>query len=401
MAILAECPFCHKKQAVKNKRCDCGADLEKLKRAKEKVRYWIAYRLPGGRQKREAVGYSIEEARDADGKRRVQKRENRIFDVKPEAKMTFSELAKWFLKLEKVKARAYYPTLTINLGSFLEEFGNMIVCDIKPAALENYQAKRSAAGYSDSYIDQEIGAARTMINKAFDNDLVGGDTLKTFKKVQKLLKRNANARDRILSPDEFKLLMQHLPYHAKPILATAFYTGMRRGEIASLTWDKVAMKERFIKLEAADTKTGKPRKIPIGDRLNEILEKIPRAIKDGKAVNEVFLFQGEPITDIKRSLETACKTAGITYGRFERNGLTLHDLRHSFNTYMRKAGVAESVIMAIMGHAMNRMFDRYNRIDDDDLLKAIDQFERLIANVDQNVDQTKENRADNQASPAF
>jgi integrase len=176
---------------------------------------------------------------------------------------------------------------------------------------------------------------------------------------------------------------------------------MRRGEIASLTWDKVSMKERFIKLEAADTKTGKPRKIPIGDRLNEILEKIPRAIKDGRAVNEVFLFQGEPITDIKRSLETACKAAGLTYGRFERNGLTLHDLRHSFNTLMRKAGVAESVIMAIMGHAMNRMFDRYNRIDDDDLLKAIDQFERFIANVDQNVDQIKENRADNQASPAF
>ncbi len=98
MAVLAECPMCHKKQAVKNKVCRCGADLDKLKKnnsskkAKVKVRYWISYRLPGGKQRREAIGYSVEEARDAEGKRRSQKRENKIFDIKPEAKMTFNEL---------------------------------------------------------------------------------------------------------------------------------------------------------------------------------------------------------------------------------------------------------------------------------------------------------------------
>ena len=33
-------------------------------------------------------------------------------------------------------------------------------------------------------------------------------------------------------------------------------------------------------------------------------------------------------------------------------------LRHSFNTRMRKAGVAESVIMKITGHSTREMFDR-------------------------------------------
>ena len=125
LAVLAECPTCHKKQAVRNKRCLCGADLDKLKRAKEKVRYWINYRLPGARQKREPVGFSIIEAKDADGKRRVQKRENRIFDIKPDSKMTFSELSKWYLYLEKVKALARYPIMTINLNSFNAELGTL------------------------------------------------------------------------------------------------------------------------------------------------------------------------------------------------------------------------------------------------------------------------------------
>ncbi|MFQ6079247.1 MAG: alkaline phosphatase family protein, partial [Thermodesulfobacteriota bacterium] len=227
-----------------------------MKRSK-KVRYWIVYRVPGGKQRWEPVGYSVEEARDAEGKRRGQKRENRIFDIKPETKMTFNELTEWFLSLEKVKARAYYPTLKYNLASFNAEFGNMVVSQIKPADLENYQATQKKAGYSDSYVDQQIGAARTMIYKAFDNDLVGGDLLKVFRKAKKLLKRDANRRDRVVSyPDEYERLIAALPYHTKPIVEMAFWTGMRRGEIMSLSWDKVDLEKRMIQLEAKD-RTGK------------------------------------------------------------------------------------------------------------------------------------------------
>ena len=72
MAILAECPVCHKKQAVKNRICVCGADLVKAKRSR-KVRYWVNYRLANGKQRREVVGYLIEEAKAAEGKRKAQK----------------------------------------------------------------------------------------------------------------------------------------------------------------------------------------------------------------------------------------------------------------------------------------------------------------------------------------
>jgi integrase len=394
MAVLGECPFCHRKQAVKNRVCPCGEDLVQLKRSK-KIRYWISYRLPGGKQRREAVGYSIEEARDAEGKRRGQKRENRIFDIKPEAKMTFSELTEWFLELEKVKTLNYYPTLKINLKKFNSEFGNVIVSRIKPVDLENYQAKRKATGRSDSTIDQEIAAARNMINKAFDNDIVGGDTLKTFKRVKNLLRGNANARDKILPLDQFRRLVAHLPWHAKGILATAFYTGMRRGEIVSLTWDKVDLKNRMIQLEASDTKDKEPRTIPICDELYEILNRIPKPLHRGY----VFLYKGKPIKGINRTLRRACRMAGIPYGRFVKDGFVFHDLRHTFNTYMRKAGVPESVIMTVTGHSTREMFDRYNTVDTDDAKQAINQFRNyLLESVDQNVDQLP-NEKEKEASP--
>ena len=37
---------------------------------------------------------------------------------------------------------------------------------------------------------------------------------------------------------------------------------------------------------------------------------------------------------------------------------------------MRKAGVSETVIMKITGHSTREMFDRYNKVDSDDLFEA-------------------------------
>jgi hypothetical protein len=50
MALLCECPVSHRKQGAKNRLCSCGENLDKAKRA-GRVKYWITYRLPGGKQR--------------------------------------------------------------------------------------------------------------------------------------------------------------------------------------------------------------------------------------------------------------------------------------------------------------------------------------------------------------
>ncbi|WP_197740502.1 site-specific integrase [Desulfosarcina widdelii] len=213
--------------------------------------------------------------------------------------------------------------------------------------------------------------------------MVGGDVLKVFTRCKKTLKPGSDIRDRILSKDEFKALLAKAPRHLRPILATGYYTGMRRGEILGLTWDRVDLKGRAIRLTADMTKDGEARTIPICDALHDELKAIPRALHK----SYVFLFRGKPITCVRTALRKACKEAGIVYGRFEEGGFIFHDLRHTFNTNMRKAGVAESVIMAITGHSTREMFDRYNRIDDEDTKVAVTQLEGYLENVTQTVTQ--------------
>ena len=382
MAILAECPVCHNRQSVRNKVCSCGENLEKAKRS-NRVQYSIVYWLRG-KQKRETIGTSIEEARDADGKRKVQKRENRIFDILPQANMTFEDLSGWYLKLESVKSKKYFWNLELCLSKFNRIFGDRIVSDIKTSELEDYQAKRVSEGKAASTIDQEVGAAKAVINKAFNDDMVGGHVLKRFKNIKKLLKKNSNERKRVLTPDEFNRLVASARPYLKPILWTGYDTGMREGEVLSLTWDKVLLKDRLIKLSAEDTKDGEARGIPICDELYEVLNRLPRGIQGDYPV---FMYKGKMIRDFRGGLKTACKNAKIPYGR-SGDGFVYHDLRRTFFTHARRAGVQESVIMEITGHARHEVVDRYNQVSLDDMRQGIQGLMEYRKVQSANVDET-------------
>ncbi|MEA1947713.1 MAG: site-specific integrase [Thermodesulfobacteriota bacterium] len=182
-----------------------------------------------------------------------------------------------------------------------------------------------------------------------------------------------------LSPDEFKGLMKHSKGHTKTIISMGYYTGMRKGEILKLTWDKVDLASRMIRLEAKDTKDKEKRNIPICGELYKMLAAMPNRIQGSNKDNHIFQYNEKPITDIRSGLRKACKEEGIKYGRFVKDGFIFHDLRHTFNTNMRKAGITESVIMEITGHSSREMFDRYNTIDEEDTRKAINQLEVFFA----------------------
>ena len=129
---------------------------------------------------------------------------------------------------------------------------------------------------------------------------------------------------------------------------------MRAGEIFNLTRDKVDFKQPVIRLEAPDTKTSKPRVRYLNYEVLGILTEAGKI--RNLSHNRVFTCKGHPIASITTCFRRTCRTAGITNFRF-------HDLRHTFNTNMRKTGVDHSVIMKITGPKTAAMFHRYNPVD--------------------------------------
>ncbi len=55
-----------------------------------------------------------------------------------------------------------------------------------------------------------------------------------------------NQVKRILSPEEEEKLLARSPLHLSPFIITAPNTGMRKGEILSLKWDDVDLKNNVI-----------------------------------------------------------------------------------------------------------------------------------------------------------
>lgn len=392
MAILAECPRCHKVQSRKNRKCKCGMSLERRKlkyhivgRVDGKLKWWALTSL-------KVDPYSLDDAKDVEAKLRTAKREGRldIFQPKKQSSITYEELTKWYLKLEKVKDLASFKTIEGYLKKFNEVFGTKHVSETKPMDLENHQEKRKKEGLKPKTIDDEINYVKTMVNRAFNNDLVTGDAVKAFRLVKALLsgkKKGSNARTRVLTRQELDAIAGAVKeQHTADILHVGDWTGMRAGEIMKLRWPMVNLKERIITLPEYVTKEGKEKRVPIGKVVHEILTRKDNRIRSADDDDHVFTYWDKPIgRHFSTGLKTASEGAGIAWGREIEGGWIFHDLRHTFVTDCRKAGVRRSVSMAIVGHAARDMHDRYDTVDNKDLLDTIGKLEDYRENVRENV----------------
>lgn len=139
------------------------------------------------------------------------------------------------------------------------------------------------------------------------------------------------------------------------MVIVAMNTGMRPGEIKNLKWSYIDKKAGFIRLPAEiikeGRKTGKAKSIPINRNVKAVLDSQIRALHH----DYVFSYGNKPIASekgIAKSFKTACKKAGIVYGKKVNGGLIMHDFRRTVKTYMVDAGVNKVSRDTILGHSL-------------------------------------------------
>ena len=164
-----------------------------------------------------------------------------------------------------------------------------------------------------------------------------------------------NARHEFLSRGEIEFLAWAaglwLPLARLEILCAA-YTGLRRGELWALEWRDL---DRDV-LVVRKSKTGRPRLVPIVDRIRIPLRAWVR------------LRKARPHP---RTMHAAFQKARAT---LVRPGLRFHDLRHSIASMLIQAGVPLYTVGEILGHTDKRTTARYAHLAVDNLRVAMDKI---------------------------
>jgi integrase len=284
------------------------------------------------------------------------------------AKITLPEAADSFLAYSQSRKKSHRNDIPIvaRLKAF---FGNRTLESLTPDLVETYIVYRQKEGQlnhkgkpiSGTSLNKEIACLKTIVRRAMLNGQIDRNPIFGVRKFKEI------PRNRTLNPEEFKRLYMASTPRLRPIIALAYLTGMRCGEILGLKRSQLDFQYKVLVLEALETKTMESREVPLSDPLIGLIKQVPPT----PGSPYVFTYKGKPMKSIKTAFKRACRKAGIENFRF-------HDLRHCTATNLRKAGVSDNVSMSILGHKTNSVFRGYDRVDRDDRHGALQKVESLM-----------------------
>ena len=220
--------------------------------------------------------------------------------------------------------------------------------DITPSRIEQYQNARLAQKAARATINRECAYLR----RGFKLFLKAGE-ISTIPAIQLL--EGENVREGFVNAGDFDKLLTRLPSDdARDIVEFLFNSAWRSGEAMSLEWRDVDRDGGMIRLRLENSKSKKPRLLPLLGALTEIIER--RWKKRRLDCPYVFHRNGKQIRSFRRGYKTAC-------GKISQPHLVPHDMRRSGIRNFRKAGLSESEGMMLSGHKTNAVYRRYDIID--------------------------------------
>ena len=253
-------------------------------------------------------------------------------------------------------------------------FGDSKLSAITPKMISDYKVLRYSEAAKPATINRELA----MLSKAFNLAVKDWEWIRDNPVSRVPKEKENNERDRWLSEDEEKRLLENSPQWLKDIVVFDLHTGLRQGELLSLQWGRVNLFRKTIIIQVS--KNGKPRTIPLNQiALDILLEK--SKIRNLKS-DLVFLSNMSTKLDrnnLRRAFNIALDKTGIQNFHF-------HDLRHTFATWLAQRGVDIYKISKLLGHQDIRMTQRYSHHSPESLRDGIQvlEFGHNLVTVEKN-----------------
>lgn len=175
-----------------------------------------------------------------------------------------------------------------------------------------------------------------------------------------------------ISKSEFQEILDNTKeQYLKDIFTTAFYTGMRLGELVNMKWSWIDLQNDLIKVQCSEsftTKSKKERIIPISSNIkNMLVNRFPKILSIN---NQGYVFTR--IKDVKlnenfisKKFKQSVRLAGLS------EKVHFHTLRHSFASMLVQRGVSLNVVKELLGHQDLATTQIYSHLKKENLFIAI------------------------------
>lgn len=298
----------------------------------------------------------------------------RVIPVREAKRTTFSDLVERYISdVLPAKSPHQQKVQRGHLKWWTSELGAYTLQNVTPALITKCRDKLSKTSpprggdYSPTTVRHYLGTLSHVFSVAVsDWQLLDKNPLQSIRKP-----RATPGRVRFLSEDERLSLLEACKKSPHPylysIVVLALHTGMRRGEILSLTWKSIDFQRKRIILEK--TKNQDRRSVPLSDLALERLQvhaKIRRIDSD-----LVFPSKAGGIASIYKAWNLARKASGVTNFKF-------HDIRHTAASYLAMSGASLLEIAEVLGHRTLQMVKRYAHLADSHTAQVVERMTQSI-----------------------
>ena len=296
-------------------------------------------------------------------------------------RLSVGELLELYLDHRRAKSRSEY-SVGLDEGKLrahvIPKLGDEQVAEISTEALARWRdalvstvlkstgdqtdetERREAKRRAQATTDRVWRIFKAMLNYAYNTGRVPSDhvwrKLKPYRNVDR-------PRDRFLSVEECRRLLNACRPDFRALVRGALLTGLRFGEITQLKVSDYA--DAVLVVPAG--KPGKSRRLPLTSEGVEFFDEATT----GKVGTELVFTRADGKAwiqhDQQRPMQAACEAAKIE------PRATFHTLRHTYGSLLVNQGGSLNVISKALGHADTRMTQRvYAHLQEDVMRKELE-----------------------------
>ncbi len=284
-------------------------------------------------------------------------------------------MADYMSSYEKAGGRASKDTLRVVNAHILPAFGDHLVEKLtrsqiqewfedladSPARLrtaksaeqrfrelpDDFEAKRRRR----STANRILTVLKAALNKALEMERVSCPN--TAWRMVKPFRKADSARLRFLSVDDQKTLVDACPPYFRKLVQAALFTGARYGELSRLMHVRDFHERTGQVFVTSETKSEESRYIALSDEGIAFFKDIVEGRKKSER-----MFLTEKCMEWKRGHQVRPMNQAVKDAEIE-DGLSFHELRHTYASTLIMAGVPLAVVAEQLGHKGTRMVDKH------------------------------------------